>query len=53
MIVLAGGENIRPEIVEDAFTCGDHIREVGVLEHDDRLVALNRARTRSHPVACG
>lgn len=40
MIVLAGGENIRPGIVEDAFAHGDHIREVGVLEHDGRLVAL-------------
>ncbi|NOT54314.1 MAG: AMP-binding protein, partial [Deltaproteobacteria bacterium] len=40
MIVLAGGENIRPEIVEDAFAQGEHIREVGVLEHEGRLVAL-------------
>ena len=40
MIVLAGGENIRPEIVEDALAHGDRIREVGVLEHQGHLVAL-------------
>lgn len=40
MIVLAGGENIRPENVEDALQRGPHIREAGVLEHNGKLVAL-------------
>jgi long-chain acyl-CoA synthetase len=40
MIVLAGGENIRPDMVESAFARGEHIREAGVLEHDNHLVAL-------------
>jgi long-chain acyl-CoA synthetase len=40
MIVLAGGENINPEQVEAAFEKSESIREVGVLEHQSRLVAL-------------
>jgi len=40
MIVLAGGENIRPDMVENVFAQGEHIREVGVLEYEGRLVAL-------------
>src|SRR5918992_1497208 len=40
MIVLAGGENIRPEYVEEVLNQGAHIQETGVLERDGRLVAL-------------
>jgi long-chain acyl-CoA synthetase len=40
MIVLPGGENIRPEMVENVFARSDHVREVAVLEYDHRLVAL-------------
>lgn len=40
MIVLAGGENVRPEHVEEALERGAHIHEAAVLEHDNRLVAL-------------
>jgi long-chain acyl-CoA synthetase len=40
MIVLAGGENIRPDLVEGVLARGEHIREVAVLEDDGRLVAL-------------
>jgi long-chain acyl-CoA synthetase len=40
MIVLAGGENIRPDYVEEVLNQGRSIKETGVLEKDDRLVAL-------------
>lgn len=40
MIVLPGGENIRPERVEEMLSQGPHVKEVGVLEKNDRLVAL-------------
>ncbi len=40
LIVLPGGENVRPENVEEALERGEHIREAGVLEYSDRLVAL-------------
>jgi long-subunit acyl-CoA synthetase (AMP-forming) len=40
MIVLAGGENIRPDMVESALARGAHIREVAVLKENGRLVAL-------------
>lgn len=53
MIVLSGGENIRPDMVENVLAQGAHIREVGVLEHDNRLVALivpQSAPTTEHDV---
>ena len=40
MIVLAGGENIRLDMVENVLAQGEHIREAGVLEYEGRLVAL-------------
>ncbi|HYE34359.1 AMP-binding protein [Methylocaldum sp.] len=40
MIVLPGGENIRPEHIEEILSQGPHIKEVGVLEKGGRLVAL-------------
>ena len=40
MIVLAGGENIRPDMVESVFALSEHIREVAVLEENGQLVAL-------------
>lgn len=40
MIVLPGGENIRPEHVEAALGGSPHIKEAAVLERNGRLVAL-------------
>lgn len=40
MIVLPGGENIRPEHVEEALSRGAHVKEAAVLERHGRLVAL-------------
>jgi long-chain acyl-CoA synthetase len=40
LIVLSGGENIFPEDVEAGYATGEGVREVAVLEHKDRLVAL-------------
>lgn len=40
MIVLSGGENVDPERVESALQAPEGIREVGVLEHQDRLAAV-------------
>lgn len=40
MIVLSGGENIRPDMVESVLARSEHLREVAVLEFDHRLVAL-------------
>jgi long-chain acyl-CoA synthetase len=40
MILLSGGENVDPERVEDALQAIDEVREVGVLEHGDRLAAV-------------
>ncbi len=40
MIVLAGGENIRPDYVEEGLNRGRSIKETGVLEKDGHLVAL-------------
>lgn len=53
MIVLAGGENIRPEHVEEALERGAHIHEAGVLEHSGRLVAVlvpDVEHSRNHSV---
>lgn len=40
MIVLPGGENIVPENLEELLERSPYIHEIGVLEHDGRLVAL-------------
>ncbi len=40
MIVLSGGENIDPERVEKALLEAEVIHDAGVLEHNDRLVAV-------------
>jgi long-chain acyl-CoA synthetase len=40
LIILSGGENIFPEDVEAVYAAGEGVREVAVLEHKDRLVAL-------------
>jgi len=40
MIVLPGGENIRPEHVEEILSQGSHIKEAAVLEKKGRLAAL-------------
>lgn len=39
-IVLAAGENIYPEDVEERFLESDLVAEVAVLEHDERLALL-------------
>jgi len=39
-IVLAGGENIDPERIENALSAQPGIREAGVLERDGRLAAV-------------
>jgi long-chain acyl-CoA synthetase len=49
MIVLPGGENVRPEAVEDLLARGEHIREAGVLEHEGRLIALIVLKTSAAP----
>jgi long-chain acyl-CoA synthetase len=40
LIVLAGGKNVFPDEVEAVYGETRLVREVAVLEHDDRLVAL-------------
>ncbi len=42
LIVTAGGKNVQPEPVEDAYAANKFIREIGVLQDpdDERLVAL-------------
>ncbi len=40
LIVLSGGKNIFPDEVERVYGAAEHAREVAVLEHDNRLVAL-------------
>jgi long-chain acyl-CoA synthetase len=40
MLVLSGGENIRPDYVEEVLARGQHIKEVAVLEKNGRLAAL-------------
>jgi long-chain acyl-CoA synthetase len=40
MIVVAGGKNIFPEDVESVYGKSQLIQELGVLDHDGRLVAL-------------
>ncbi|HEY7165013.1 MAG TPA: AMP-binding protein [Candidatus Binatia bacterium] len=54
MIVLSEGENIDPEKVEAQLERSPYIREAGVLERKDRLVALlvpaPEARRQSQPL---
>jgi long-chain acyl-CoA synthetase len=40
MIVLSGGENVDPERVEKALEASGSIREAGLLEYQDRLIAI-------------
>jgi long-chain acyl-CoA synthetase len=40
LIILSGGENIFPDDVEKIYGAAGQAREVAVLEHDNRLVAL-------------
>ncbi|WP_290650382.1 AMP-binding protein [Aquisalimonas sp.] len=40
MIVLSGGENIDPERVEETLKSARGVRDIGILEHKDRLVAV-------------
>ncbi|MFO7593583.1 MAG: AMP-binding protein, partial [Pseudomonadota bacterium] len=40
MIVTAGGENINPEDLEERYAGHAAIKEIGILQHDDKLVAL-------------
>ena len=40
LIVLSGGKNIFPDEVEAVYCTAGQVREVAVLEHDNRLVAL-------------
>ena len=52
LIILSGGENIFPDEVEAVYGTAEHARELAVLEHDNRLVALfvpdpETLRTRS------
>jgi long-chain acyl-CoA synthetase len=53
MIVLPGGENVRPEAVEDVLARGEHVREAGILEHEGRLVALIVPETSAAPLRDG
>lgn len=40
MIVLGGGENVRPDVVEEVLSRGAHIKEAAVLAVDGKLVTL-------------
>ena len=40
LIVLSGGKNIFPDEVEAIYCAAGQVREVAVLEHENRLVAL-------------
>jgi len=40
MIVLGGGENIYPEMLEKIYCESSYISEIALLEHDGSLVAL-------------
>jgi long-chain acyl-CoA synthetase len=39
-IVLGGGENVRPDYVEEVLGAGASIREIGVLQRDEGLAAV-------------
>jgi len=40
MIVTAGGENVQPDDIEEAYAQSPAIREIGVLEENGKLAAL-------------
>jgi len=40
MIVTEGGENVQPEDVEEAYAAEPAISEIGVLQRDEKLVAV-------------
>jgi long-chain acyl-CoA synthetase len=40
LIVTAGGKNVQPEEVEEAYLRDPVVREIGVLQRDSRLVAV-------------
>ncbi len=40
MIVTAGGENIQPDDLEERYAAHAAIKEIGVLQHKEKLVAL-------------
>ena len=40
LIVTEGGENIQPDQVEEAYSQNPFIQEIGVLQQDNRLVAV-------------
>ncbi|MEQ9813810.1 MAG: AMP-binding protein [Azospirillaceae bacterium] len=47
LIILSGGENVNPEMVETAYLESERIEEIGVLEYDGQLVALVRPNRES------
>jgi long-chain acyl-CoA synthetase len=56
LMVTPSGENIQPEDVEDAYLASSSIREIGVLQQDDQLVAvivpeLSKFRQHSEDIA--
>jgi long-chain acyl-CoA synthetase len=51
MIVTEGGKNVHPEDVEDAYLASPLIREIAVLEHEGKLVALIVPETKALPAA--
>ena len=40
LIVTAGGENIQPDALEERFAAHQAIGEIGILQHENKLVAL-------------
>ncbi|NJP04903.1 MAG: AMP-binding protein [Chloroflexaceae bacterium] len=40
LIVTEGGKNVQPEPVEEVYQASQFISEIGVLQHDNRLVGL-------------
>jgi len=40
MIVLSGGENVRPDVIEETLNQTPHVQETGVLAVDNKLVAV-------------
>jgi long-chain acyl-CoA synthetase len=40
LIVTEGGKNVQPEPVEDTYQLHPFIKEIGILQHDNRLAAL-------------
>ncbi|WP_454062376.1 AMP-binding protein [Candidatus Nitrospira salsa] len=48
MIVLPGGENIRPDFIEDSLNQTPHVQETGVLAVKNKLVAVIVPKAGSH-----